>query len=63
MVPLVDIEAGTVTLTPPIGLFEDVPDETPAPVADTATNSDAATATAADTAADTVADPDTAPTA
>lgn len=59
MVPLVDIEAGTVTLTPPIGLFEDVPDETPAPVADTATNSDAATATAADTAAD----PDTAPTA
>lgn len=27
IVPAVDIEAGTVTLTPPTGLFEDVPDE------------------------------------
>jgi 16S rRNA processing protein RimM len=27
IVPAVDIEAGTVTLTPPTGLFEDIPDE------------------------------------
>jgi 16S rRNA processing protein RimM len=30
IVPAVDIQAGTVTLTPPAGLFEDLPDE-PAP--------------------------------
>lgn len=30
MVPAVDIEGGTVTLTPPAGLFEDVQDEDPA---------------------------------
>jgi 16S rRNA processing protein RimM len=27
MVPTVDITAGTVTLTPPPGLFEDLPDD------------------------------------
>ncbi len=30
MVPTVDVTAGTVTLTPPPGLFEDLDDETPA---------------------------------
>jgi 16S rRNA processing protein RimM len=30
-VPAVDIAAGTVTLTPPPGLFEDIPDDDPAP--------------------------------
>jgi 16S rRNA processing protein RimM len=38
IVPVVDISAGTVTLTPPAGLFEDLPD--PAPATDTAPNSD-----------------------
>jgi 16S rRNA processing protein RimM len=33
IVPTVDIEAGTVTLTPPPGLFEDLPDEDPTPAA------------------------------
>jgi 16S rRNA processing protein RimM len=33
MVPTVDIKAGTVTLTPPPGLFEDLPDDDPAPAA------------------------------
>ena len=33
MVPTVDIKAGTVTLTPPPGLFEDLPDDDPAPTA------------------------------
>jgi 16S rRNA processing protein RimM len=31
IVPAVDIEAGTVTLTPPPGLFEEVPDDDPEP--------------------------------
>jgi 16S rRNA processing protein RimM len=31
IVPAVDIAAGTVTLTPPPGLFEDVPDDDPEP--------------------------------
>jgi 16S rRNA processing protein RimM len=30
-VPAVDIAAGTVTLTPPTGLFEDLPDDDPEP--------------------------------
>jgi 16S rRNA processing protein RimM len=30
IVPAVDVEAGTVTLTPPAGLFEDLPDAEPA---------------------------------
>jgi 16S rRNA processing protein RimM len=30
IVPTVDIEAGTVTLTPPPGLFEELPDDAPA---------------------------------
>ena len=33
IVPSVDIEAGTVTLTPPTGLFEDAPDDDPEPQA------------------------------
>lgn len=33
IVPAVDIEAGTVTLTPPSGLFEDLPDDEPEPPA------------------------------
>ena len=33
-VPAVDIAAGTVTLTPPAGLFEELPDEPPAPADD-----------------------------
>lgn len=38
IVPLVDIAAGTLTLTPPAGLFEDLPDEDagPQPPADSA---------------------------
>jgi 16S rRNA processing protein RimM len=31
IVPSVDIQAGTVTLTPPPGLFEDLPDDDPEP--------------------------------
>ena len=31
IVPSVDVEAGTLVVTPPLGLFEDVPDEQPAP--------------------------------
>jgi 16S rRNA processing protein RimM len=34
IVPAVDIAAGTVTLTPPPGLFEDLPDEPEAPAAE-----------------------------
>ena len=33
IVPSVDVEAGTLVVTPPLGLFEDVPDEQPAPSA------------------------------
>jgi 16S rRNA processing protein RimM len=33
IVPEVDIAAGTVTLTPPAGLFEDIPDDDPEPQA------------------------------
>src|SRR5690606_31264888 len=31
IVPAVDVAAGTVTLTPPAGLFEDLPEPEPAP--------------------------------
>jgi 16S rRNA processing protein RimM len=34
LVPTVDIAAGTVTVTPPAGLFEELPDDDPAPAAD-----------------------------
>jgi len=42
IVPAVDISAGTVTLTPPAGLFEDLPEAEPEPAEapDTAPNSD-----------------------
>ena len=36
IVPAVDVEAGTVTLTPPAGLFEDIVDTDPEPEAETA---------------------------
>ncbi len=29
IVPSVDVEAGTLVVTPPLGLFEEIPDETP----------------------------------
>ncbi|NQX10018.1 ribosome maturation factor RimM [Microbacteriaceae bacterium VKM Ac-2855] len=31
IVPNVDLKAGTLTVTPPLGLFEEIPDEDPAP--------------------------------
>jgi 16S rRNA processing protein RimM len=34
LVPTVDIAAGTVTVTPPAGLFEELPDDDPAPAAE-----------------------------
>jgi 16S rRNA processing protein RimM len=34
IVPAVDTDAGTVTLTPPPGLFEDIPDSEPTPASD-----------------------------
>lgn len=37
LVPAVDIAAGTVTLTPPPGLFEDLPDDDPGPASAAAT--------------------------
>jgi 16S rRNA processing protein RimM len=65
IVSAVDLTAGTVTVTPPVGLFEELPDEDPAPVeagelADAAP-SDAATedAAAEDLAPDTTAPEDT----
>jgi 16S rRNA processing protein RimM len=33
-VPAVDLSAGTVTLTPPTGLFEEIPDDDPEPAAE-----------------------------
>lgn len=36
IVPTVDIAAGTVTLTPPAGLFEELPDDDPTPSEETA---------------------------
>ncbi len=33
IVPAVDIQAGTLTVTPPAGLFEDLPDDEPEPAA------------------------------
>ncbi|NQX27677.1 ribosome maturation factor RimM [Microbacteriaceae bacterium VKM Ac-2854] len=33
IVPSVDLKAGTVTVTPPMGLFEEIPDDEPAPEA------------------------------
>ncbi len=36
IVPAVDIAAGTVTITPPAGLFEELPDDEPAPAHPTA---------------------------
>jgi 16S rRNA processing protein RimM len=47
-VPTVDIAAGTVTLTPPPGLFEELPDADPEPEA--AATAPAATASAGDSA-------------
>ena len=43
IVPTVDIAAGTVTLTPPAGLFEDLPDPDPEPesAAEPASDADA----------------------
>ncbi|OUE21224.1 Ribosome maturation factor RimM [Clavibacter michiganensis] len=41
IVPSVDVEAGTLVVTPPIGLFEEIPEEQPAPAA--AVTSDAET--------------------
>lgn len=41
IVPAVDIAAGTVTLTPPAGLFEDLPDDDPAPTPEAAAEADA----------------------
>lgn len=41
IVPAVDIAAGTVTLTPPAGLFEDLPDDDPAPTPGAAAEADA----------------------
>ncbi|MGO4299894.1 ribosome maturation factor RimM [Leifsonia sp. RAF41] len=40
IVPEVDITAGTVTLTPPAGLFEDLPDDEPEPAGDIESASD-----------------------
>ncbi|MBF4616941.1 ribosome maturation factor RimM [Clavibacter sp. VKM Ac-2873] len=34
IVPSVDVEAGTLVVTPPFGLFEEIPDEKPTPAAD-----------------------------
>ena len=39
IVPAVDISAGTVTLTPPAGLFEDLPEAEPEPASPSATES------------------------
>ncbi|MBM7410545.1 16S rRNA processing protein RimM [Clavibacter michiganensis] len=39
IVPSVDVEAGTLVVTPPLGLFEEIPDEPPTP--DAAATSDA----------------------
>lgn len=36
IVPSVDLKAGTLTVTPPMGLFEEIPDDDPAPVEDAA---------------------------
>jgi len=41
IVPAVDIAAGTITLTPPAGLFEDLPDDDPAPTPEAAAEADA----------------------
>ena len=41
IVPTVDIAAGTVTLTPPAGLFEDLPDDDATPPADPAADAPA----------------------
>jgi 16S rRNA processing protein RimM len=34
IVPTVDLTAGVVTVTPPVGLFEEIPDDEPAPAAE-----------------------------
>ena len=41
IVPSVDIEAGIVTVTPPAGLFEELPDDEPEPAGDIESASDA----------------------
>jgi len=53
IVPSVDVKAGIITVTPPPGLFEEIPEE-PEPAADAAaeTDSDAAAETDSDAAAD-----------
>jgi 16S rRNA processing protein RimM len=48
IVPAVDIALGIVTVTPPVGLFEELPDE--APVADASVNADASADADADDA-------------
>ncbi len=40
IVPAVDLKAGTVTMTPPAGLFEELPDTDPEPASEPAANSD-----------------------
>lgn len=44
IVPSVDVEAGTLVVTPPLGLFEEIPDEPPTPAADAVTGADVAAA-------------------
>lgn len=44
IVPSVDVEAGTLVVTPPLGLFEEIPDEPPTPAADAVTDADVAAA-------------------
>jgi 16S rRNA processing protein RimM len=41
IVPSVDVEAGTVVVTPPLGLFEEIPEEQPAPAAAAASDAEA----------------------
>ena len=62
IVPSVDVKAGVITITPPPGLLEELPDEPDTDDADDSTEADSADAdsTDADSAdADTAADPET----
>ncbi|WP_310128835.1 ribosome maturation factor RimM [Leifsonia shinshuensis] len=49
IVPEVDLAAGTVTLTPPAGLFEDLPDDEPEPDAEAEPEADAESESDAET--------------
>ncbi|MGN7800905.1 ribosome maturation factor RimM [Leifsonia sp. 22587] len=49
IVPEVDLAAGTVTLTPPAGLFEDLPDDEPEPDAESEPEADAESESDAET--------------